>query len=359
MNLAHLLTLQFGGAPCDTPPGRQGPCKEDGSSDGGSGSTKDVQEAYQFYSPNVDENVSFATANKRLHGDDQARFMVISRDVDRQLGLKDDPRNVIGDWSDGAENSVFNIIRGNVTWDKVRYSAAIKGLIANQKAVIPFIAQKGGPDTVYRMTVKDSMDGVRKSMDSVGLQFRTLMPNKNGTTDVVVFDQGTELKDKIAEFGDKHGGVDVTTITGKGEFLGSFDTRTQGRAEYNKVIQAYEKNNVSGRYNWNNRFAVDRGIRPEKKIAAGLWTSPLSPGTDHKEFFTGPEVFPTFHPPSLRKPIKVKLPMFQDGYGKKSTALARAQARADMMAVLRRQAHNVGGTYTTPVTTQISMYRES
>jgi hypothetical protein len=71
--------------------------------------------AYQFYSPNEQENLHFDEAAKRLNSENQKRFIEISKDVDRQVGLAATPKGAIGDWADGAENSVLNEIRGKAS----------------------------------------------------------------------------------------------------------------------------------------------------------------------------------------------------------------------------------------------------
>jgi hypothetical protein len=48
--LQETLTIEAGGGACDTPPGRQGPCKEDGSSDGdGGGDNKPPERVSSTY----------------------------------------------------------------------------------------------------------------------------------------------------------------------------------------------------------------------------------------------------------------------------------------------------------------------
>jgi hypothetical protein len=117
----------------------------------GGGSTED---AYQFYSPNIEENLTFQQATARLKSDDQARYRVIGQDIDKQIGFQAVPHNAIGDWSDGAENTIFNEIHNDGDFKQVEYSAALKGMIGNQKAVIPFTVDSKGKDSLYRFQMQ-------------------------------------------------------------------------------------------------------------------------------------------------------------------------------------------------------------
>ena len=200
--------------------------------------TRSMFPAFQMYSPNEAENLNFDQAYQNLSSPNQQRFVEIGKDIDKQVGLDAQPMNAIGDWSDGAENSVFNVIRNAPSFEAVEYSAAIKGDIANQKAVIPFMVDKTGGDSVYRFHLDQDIRQARTSLDKSGIQFRTLIPAAKGV-DVAVYDPGSELGDKIEALGQKYG-IQVERQRGRGEFLGG-ETREDGHAAYAKVIQSWEQ----------------------------------------------------------------------------------------------------------------------
>ena len=61
---------------------------------------------------------------------------------------------------------------------------------------------------------------------------------------------------------------------------------------------------------------------------------------EHLEVYIGLAPIPSDHPPSLKNPIKVKVPVAQDGWRKGDSKAARAQARQDLVEIhkrLRRQ----------------------
>jgi hypothetical protein len=195
------------------------------------------REAYEFFSPNEAENLTFDQALANLDTPNQRRFLQISDDIDRKTGLNGHSVSAIGDWSDGAENSVFDDIGNARSFQDVEYSAAQKGELAHQKAVIPFITDAAGSDSIYRFDLPQNVRDVRGVLDKAGLQFRTLIPA--GThTGVVIYDPGTGLKDKIEALGQKYG-TDIEQYRGHGEFLGG-ETRADGHAAYKAVIQAWK-----------------------------------------------------------------------------------------------------------------------
>jgi len=199
-----------------------------------------LSDAYQFYSPNIEESLTFEEAAKRLTSGDQARYKMIGQDIDAQLGHQSEAISAIGDWSDGAENTVFNTIKQVKDFDELRYSTALKGKIGNQKAVIPFMAEEGGADSLYMTEIKGvSMEDLRAGLDEAGIQFRTLAKTKDGIK-VVVFDQGTELTTQINNLAQKYD-TNIEQVQGRGEFLGSWETRAEGLKAYDEVIKSYEQ----------------------------------------------------------------------------------------------------------------------
>jgi len=199
-----------------------------------------VADAYQFYSPNVEESLTFEEASKRLTSSDQARYKMIGKDIDVQLGLQSESQSALGDWSDGAENTVFNTINNVQDFEQLRYSTALKGKIGNQKSVIPFLAQEGGADSLYMTEIKGvPIEELRPKLDELGIEFRTLVKTKDGTK-VIVFDQGTALTEQINNLANAYD-TTIEQVQGQGEFLGSWETRAEGLQEYERVISEYEQ----------------------------------------------------------------------------------------------------------------------
>jgi hypothetical protein len=213
-------------------------------SSGGGGGTKGREPGgYQFFSANEEENLSFEEASARALGSEaQQRMLATSKEIDQRVGLHSTALSAIGDWSDGAENSVFNVTKEG-DFDKLEYSAALKGDLANQKSVIAF-SRGEGPDTIYRMDLPGKLSDIRANLDKAGLQFRTLVPTATGAH-VVLFDPGSSLADNVQKLGDHYEDLTVKSARGTGKFIGG-DTREEGHAAYGKVISAYEQSHNSG-----------------------------------------------------------------------------------------------------------------
>ncbi len=78
--------------------------------------------------------------------------------------------------------------------------------------------------------------------------------------------------------------------------------------------------------------------------AGGInWQSPASPaGADWYETYIGLAPISTFNPPSLKNPIKVKVPTAQDGWHRGDSKAARDQAIADLVEIHKRLRRQIG-----------------
>ncbi|MGO9590653.1 MAG: hypothetical protein ACLP3K_11495 [Candidatus Acidiferrales bacterium] len=122
--------------------------------------------------------------------------------------------------------------------DNVRYLMSVLGKAANQKAVIAFSLAEDGSDSIYIFNTPASMVSVRATLDGFGLKYRTLEPQLDGGTRVYIFDQGSELRDRVDEVG-AHYETRIRVYRGTGAFIGG-DTREAGRHAYDQIISAYE-----------------------------------------------------------------------------------------------------------------------
>lgn len=188
-----------------------------------------------FVSPNLSENLSFEQAQAKLESPEQKQFLQHAQKVATTVD-SGTVHSAIGDWHDGAENSTVLHAR-KVSDDQMRYMVALLGRDSSQKQVISFVHETGGPDTMYTFRASKDMQEVRSTLDNAGIQFRTLVPVKNGT-EVYVFDPGSHLRDNIGKAA-QHYGVKVQFATGHGDFIGG-ETREEGRSAYNKIIRSYE-----------------------------------------------------------------------------------------------------------------------
>ena len=203
---------------------------------------------FEMVSPNIAENLtsdqaserlSFEQARQRLNSERQERLVTSFEDIDKKLHLDSEHIDAIGEWADGAENSVFVKVYAG-TLEDIRYSAAQKGDLADQKAVIAFKTDKQGPDSMYEFDLKADAQHARSILSNAGIQYRTLVPG-TGITHIAILDPGSSLGrnlEKLEEL--QHHDVEIRVYHGHGEFIGG-DTREQGHAAYHAIIDSYEK----------------------------------------------------------------------------------------------------------------------
>ncbi len=230
-------TAQEGTIPQKTTPGSpQGPGDAPGAP-----VTKKTEEAFQFYSPNIDENIPFEKAVQNLDGQNISRLEAIAQNVDETLGLNVSRKKGVGVWKNGAEEFFFHVVDNPPDLETVNYSLAWKGRIANQKAVLSFVAEDGGQDTLYQMVVgkkKGDLQAISRILEEEGIRFKTLVPEGNKTR-VVVFDEGTSLENNVESVA-KRLGVKFTFDRGRGGFIGG-ETRAEGLQAFSQEIESYER----------------------------------------------------------------------------------------------------------------------
>lgn len=211
------------------------------SSGGGSAvSGKDIT-ASAFVSPNKTDYRVFSQAVAMLHSPEQRNLAKVSKKIDEKLKLSSYSANAVGAWADGAENALSLEMKGNVDWETLRVATAMKGALAEQKAVLPFQVKEGGKDSLYHIdTTSTDLVDIHKTLLAQGIGNHTLVPQKSGTR-IIIFDQGSTItKDAIAI--GKHYETTVTRYKGQGEFIGSWTSREEGAKDYAKIIEAYGRN---------------------------------------------------------------------------------------------------------------------
>ena len=195
----------------------------------------------EFVSPSVESGLSFDDAKAALSGQRQATMLKVSDEIDGALGLKETARSVIGAWADGAENSVLATLP-QASWDEIRLSAAMKGYVGDQKAVLAFKQDDAGDAFLYEMHVHGALDDIHQRLLKDGLQFHTLAPTVDGA-DVYVADldgTATGAIQKAAK--DFHANANYQR--GRAEFIGTQQEsgtdraiRDDARRNYEGVIQ--------------------------------------------------------------------------------------------------------------------------
>lgn len=189
----------------------------------------------EMVSPNVQEGLHIDQALAALKSDRHQKLMADADKIDQLVGIHGTHAGAIGAWADGAENTIIEKIGGHPTFDQIRTSAAMKGLIAEQKAVLPFQVDRHGKDALYRLSVASSdLKQLHQGLIKQGIDFHTLEPTDKGAN-VWVYDPGNKLGDKVAKVGDYYD-TQIDKWRGHGEFLGSWDSREEGAKAYQATI---------------------------------------------------------------------------------------------------------------------------
>lgn len=194
-----------------------------------------TSKAVVFSSPNVREDLKFEEATRLLHSDEQARTAKIYAEQAEQLGLTVSICNAIGDWSDGAENTIYSEVSNAKSYEDVETLAAMHGLVSNQKTVLPFFETPDGNDALYRITIpRGNSTEIRKSLDEEGLPYRTMVVRRD-SVQIVIFDKNSTLKANVTRFASMCR-ARPDECKGYGNFLGG-PTRTEGKAAYRKILK--------------------------------------------------------------------------------------------------------------------------
>lgn len=191
-----------------------------------------------FASPSVsDKNLQGAVRD--LAGARQAAFEQASQDVDKELGIFGvNHAGVVGAWSDGAENSTMTETLGRDR-QALRLSAAMKGALGNQKAVLVFDSDPQGKSALYDMTIAGAPADVHERLLKAGIPFHTLVPQGNRTRVLVVDTDGAMGQD-VGHFAVEYRTVAERTI-GHAEFIGDAQGTGTDAEQRARAVAAYQQ----------------------------------------------------------------------------------------------------------------------
>jgi len=196
-------------------------------------------------SPNDwDVEMSFDEAAVSIRSEKHQTSHAITDDILDSFGLEHTTSDALGDWADGAEDSLLVEVESPESVDQLNYIASLTGKFFNQKGALSFIVDENGVDSFYKIDIpieSGDINAIRSTLDELKLEFRTLVPTSTGTT-VVIYDEGTTLSSSVAKFGKKHE-TNIEAYKGQGELIGSWDSRQDGISAYNRQIGAWERNN--------------------------------------------------------------------------------------------------------------------
>lgn len=215
-----------------------------------------------FASPNVQDK-DFEAAARSLDGQRQKSFESAAKDIDKQLGLGQSyTHGVVGAWSDGAENSTFTET-GLDNPEALKLSAAMKGYLGRQKAVLVFSGNEQGKSAFYDMNVDRPAAEVHADLLKSGIEFHTLVPKGPQSTRVVVVDTNGSLGNAIGDFAGRNG-VKATRTFGNAEFIGDQEGTGSDVEQRERALKAYESviaASATSQYSGRSAGDVWKGIR--------------------------------------------------------------------------------------------------
>jgi phage-related protein (TIGR01555 family) len=231
----------------------RGNTKNDGQfSKSGSSGKRQTKKTKKFVPPNIKEGLDFRKAEQGLTGRRQQALRTVSRHIDESLGLRHiSTANVIGACVDGAENSVMSMHdRANPTVE--RAAAAMKGYLAEQKAILLFRPADDGFEAMASFKLSGELKDIHENLKKSGLEFNTLEPVSGGAR-VYVYAPDQETLDLVAKASDNLGGSEQKVLLGKGEFIGTKletgsddEQRDDAKRVYQSVIEEAQNSDRMG-----------------------------------------------------------------------------------------------------------------
>ena len=205
-----------------------------------------AHETLQFVSPSVAESMQLPEAIRNLQSSIQKDFRQVSSEIDKLFDPQATTSSVLGDWTDGAENSVMTRST-KMTFEQARYAGAIKGNLTDQKSVLVVEAREGGHHSLFEFHVQGKSEAViRQALSAHGINNRTIEPKPDGSFDVVIFDDTGKPRDHVADAAKALGVKDVHFSNAEGEFVGG-NTREEGHIAYERVMNQAEAKHPSWR----------------------------------------------------------------------------------------------------------------
>lgn len=194
--------------------------------------------AFEFVSPNDREDLTFEQALAALNAEQQGLLKDFGNRAAEALGITgSNVTDAIGDWADGAEPTTLTEHQGDIPYEDLRILAALKGAFANQKAVIPFKVDPTGEQFLYELVIPGvSLGEARDILSTAGLQYRTLIEQEGGTR-VIIFDADGSAFDSFADLVQSNN-YEFNFFNGRGEFLGTGESRTESKEIYAGAIAA-------------------------------------------------------------------------------------------------------------------------
>ena len=238
----------------------------------------------------VIEDINFDRARRNLTSADQASFRLTVQELAPDAAVFD----AIGDWVDGAENSVAAVFTYNKPIAELRRIAASAGLSRDQKAALWWTTDPDGKDAAHFIVwPKDvSIVNARQAMIDAGMENRTLVQTPDGVQGFV-FDGGQQALNKIEQLHEHSTKPSIESSRATGEFIGDYSSvkrpdggreggRAGARQAYRDVLGTSLKTKT--RENLLQSTEVGGGGKPTELGGGGVLSTPsrVDPRTSPK-----------------------------------------------------------------------------
>jgi len=194
--------------------------------------------SYGFVSPNTSQNLKLDQAIQGMKSAAETNLRNEATNLSCVVRTRIRAFRALGSWSDGAEHSVM--VRFTSDENTLRYVVSRMGRDAQQKYVIYFHPEPGGPADLYTLRVRTnarSLTALSSALERAGIPFRTLVP-LNGTTAVYIIDLDRDLREKILAAA-RTLRASVSSVPGKAKLFGD-DFRDRARTVFEQDIKDYE-----------------------------------------------------------------------------------------------------------------------
>jgi hypothetical protein len=197
--------------------------------------------AYGFVSPNTSANLKLEQAIKSMSSAEETDLRQKAINLSCVVRTRIEAFRALGSWNDGAEHSVM--VRVKSDEDTLRYVLSRMGRDAQQKYVIYFHPQPGGPADLYTLRPRAgarNLVALTTALERAGIPFRTLVPSKQTTT-IYIIDLDRDLREKILSAA-RSLRAQVSSEPGKAELFGD-DERQRAKSVFEQQIKTYETKN--------------------------------------------------------------------------------------------------------------------
>jgi hypothetical protein len=194
---------------------------------------------YGFVSPNTSENLKVHQAIKGMNSREESALRLKAINLSCVVRSRVQAYRALGSWSDGAEHSIMLRVKSDEA--TLRYLLARMGRDTQQKYVIYFHPQSGGPADLYTLRPRArNLVALTNALERAGIPFRTLVPSKEGTI-VYIIDLDRDLREKIMNAA-RTLRARVSSQPGKAQLFGE-DSREQAKAVFEQELKTYETKN--------------------------------------------------------------------------------------------------------------------